>query len=142
MIACTTLLSYNSYGKVPGKAAPENALNVVSSNKKVVKFEKGAQIYNQLCVKCHQVNGMGIPGAFPPLKGSDFLKTASKKRLLDQVLHGSNESLKVNGTQYSTPMPPQVNNVDDAIEVVNYVLNAWGNNDGVATTADAKDLKK
>ena len=85
---------------------------------------------------------MGIPGVFPPIKGSDFLKTASKKKLLSQVLHGSSETLKVNGMQYSTPMPPQVSNVNDAIEVINYILNNWGNNYGVATAADAKDLKK
>lgn len=142
VIAGITLFSYNSYGNSPAKAVSENAPIVVPGNKKASQYAKGEQIYNQTCFKCHQVTGMGIPGVFPPLRGSDFLKAASKNRLLEQVLHGSNEGLTVNGMQYSTPMPPQVNNVDDAIEVVNYVLNAWGNKYGVATPADAKGLKK
>lgn len=141
-ITCITLFSYNVYSDTPAPAASKGASNIVSADKKELKYEKGAQVYNNLCIKCHQENGMGIPGVFPPLKGSDFLKKAAKKRLLDQALHGSSETLTVNGVQYSTPMPPQVNSVDDAIEVVNYVLNAWGNNYGVATAADAKDLKK
>jgi len=84
---------------------------------------------------------MGIPGAFPPLKGSDFLKKATKKKLLELVLQGSSEPYTVHGVTYSTHMPPQVDNIKDAIAVVNYVLNAWGNNYGQATAADAKGLK-
>ena len=141
-ISILILFSSDLYSNLPSRGASEKALIVVQGNKKTGKYEKGAQIYNQTCVKCHQVNGMGIPGVFPPIKGSDFLKTASKKKLLSQVLHGSSEILKVNGMQYSTPMPPQVSNVNDAIEVINYILNNWGNNYGVATAADAKDLKK
>jgi len=134
-------------GKVYAVPA-QNALNnensesvYVPGDKGASKYPKGAEIYYRKCMACHQVTGMGLPGTFPPLKGSDFLKTATKKRLIDQVMLGSNEGLVVNGMQYSTPMPPQVDNTQDAVAVINYVLNAWGNDYGVATLQDAKDVK-
>jgi mono/diheme cytochrome c family protein len=136
-----TFFALNVYAHLPEKKASENRGPVVITPElQASKYQKGARIYNQLCFKCHQPNGMGIQGVFPPLKGSDYLKTATKKKLLEQVLRGSNENLTVNGTQYFTPMPGQVNNIDDAVEVVNYVLNAWGNNYGVATAGDGKGL--
>ncbi|MBE0651293.1 MAG: cytochrome c [Bacteroidales bacterium] len=103
--------------------------------------DRGAEIYYRKCMACHQVTGTGIPGTFPPLKGSDFLKSASKKRLINQVMNGSNEHLTVNGVTYSTPMPPQVDNIQDAVAVINFILNSWGNNYGKATIEDAKEVK-
>lgn len=114
----------------------------IGKNETVVDFQKGERIYQQKCAACHQVNGMGVSGAFPPLKGSDFLKNSTKKRLIDQVMNGSNGGLVVNGKKYATPMPPQVNNASDAVAVVNYILNTWGNHYGTASLQDAKGIKK
>jgi nitrite reductase (NO-forming) len=104
------------------------------------KYAKGAQIYKEKCVVCHQATGLGLPPAFPPLKGSDYLK-ADKVRAVAQVLNGSNQPIQVNGVTYTTPMPPQVNTKEDAVAVINYVLNAWGNNGGTVTLEQVKDIK-
>ena len=104
--------------------------------------QTGQQIYQQKCVACHQANGLGVAGAFPPLKGSDFLKTEPKKRIIEQVLNGSGGGLVVNNVRYNTSMPPQTDNINEAVAVVNYILNAWGNNYGKVTPEDAKGVKK
>jgi nitrite reductase (NO-forming) len=104
-----------------------------------VKYPKGAQIYKEKCTVCHQATGLGIPNAFPPLKGSDYLM-ADKVRAVAQVLNGSNEPMKVNGVTYTTPMPPQVNTKEDAVAVINYILNAWGNNGGTVTIDQVKNI--
>jgi len=104
------------------------------------KFAEGAAIFKEKCAVCHQLTGTGVPGAFPPLKGSDYLK-ANIKGAIAKVLNGSNEAVTVNGVSYSMPMPPQVDNHKDAVAVVNYILNAWGNNYGTVTMADAKAIK-
>ncbi len=141
LFAGLTFIALNVYAHFPGKTGFKNTRTVVISPElQTTKYPKGARIYNQLCFKCHQPNGMGIPGVFPPLKGSDYLKKATKRKLLEQVLRGSNENLTVNGTKYVTPMPAQISNMDDAVEIVNYVLNAWGNDYGVATAEDGKGL--
>lgn len=92
----------------------------------------GEKIYMEKCVVCHQANGEGIPGAFPPLKNSDYL-FADKVRAVAQALNGSNEEMIVNGLTYSTPMPQQVNTKEEAVAVINYVLNSWGNDGGKVT---------
>ncbi len=118
-----------------------NEIMYVSANDPAdAKFPKGAKIFKEKCAVCHQLTGMGVPGAFPPLKGSDYLK-ANVKSALIHVLNGSNEAVTVNGVSYSIPMPPQVDNHEDAVAVVNYILNAWGNNYGTVTMADAKTIK-
>ena len=104
------------------------------------KFPRGAKIYAEKCVACHQVTGEGIPGAFPPLKNSDYL-LADKKRAVKQVLNGSNEPMTVNGATYNVPMPFQVDNHEDAVAVINYVLNSFGNNGGTVSLDEVKDIK-
>ncbi|MDP2724287.1 MAG: cytochrome c [Bacteroidales bacterium] len=104
------------------------------------KYPKGAAIYKAKCVACHQLTGMGIPSAFPPLKDSDYL-FADKKRAVLQVLNGSHHEITVNGAKYNLPMPFQVDTHEDAVAVINYVLNAWGNNGGTVKLEDVKDIK-
>lgn len=106
-----------------------------------IQNQQGEEIYRQKCAACHQPNGAGIPGTFPPLKGSDFLKSSSSSRLINQVMNGSSEPITVNGITYTSPMPPRVGNATDAAAVVNYILNAWGNNYGNVTWQDAKKIK-
>ncbi|MDG1900978.1 MAG: cytochrome c [Bacteroidales bacterium] len=104
------------------------------------KYPEGAKIYAAKCVACHQVNGMGVPSAFPPLKDSDYL-FADKKRAVEQVLNGSHEEMIVNGVAYNLPMAYQVDTHKDAVNVINYVLNAWGNKGGEITLDEVKDIK-
>jgi len=132
-----------SFGFLPHemvKTTSNEIVYVPSGDKADAKYPEGAKIFKEKCVVCHQLTGMGVPGAFPPLKGSDYLK-ANLKAALSHVLNGSNEPITVNGVSYSIPMPPQVDNHKDAVAVVNYILNAWGNDYGTVTMADAEAIK-
>jgi len=100
---------------------------------------KELKIYIAKCVACHQVTGMGIPSAFPPLAG--LIIIADKKRAVEQVLNGSHEEMSVNGAMYNLPMPFQVDTHEDAVAVINYVLNAWGNDGGTIKVDEVKDIK-
>ncbi len=93
---------------------------------------RGEQIYKTKCIVCHQPDGKGLPGAFPPLAGSDYL-LADKVRAVAQVLNGSNLEITVNKMKYTAPMPPQVDNKEDAVAIINYVLNNFGNKGGTVT---------
>jgi nitrite reductase (NO-forming) len=100
---------------------------------------RGEQIYKTKCIVCHQADGKGLPGAFPPLAGSDYL-LADKVRAVAQALNGSNMEITVNKVKYTTPMPPQVDNKEDAVAVINYVLNNFGNKGGTVTLEEVKDV--
>jgi len=90
------------------------------------------------CITCHQATGQGIANVFPNLVGSKFL-LESKVLAVTQVLNGSlavgNKTVK-----YPAPMPPQVSTKDSAVAVINYVLNSFGNNGGVVTMDEVKDV--
>jgi nitrite reductase (NO-forming) len=99
------------------------------------KYADGKEVYDNNCVVCHMEDGKGLEGTFPPLAKSDYL-LEDPKRALKQVLQGSAEEMIVNGVAYNGIMPAQNVSEEEAVEVVNYILNAWGNNGGEVTSAD------
>ena len=52
---------------------------------KEIVMEKGKRVYTQLCFACHQGEGQGLPGVFPPLAKSDYLM-ADKTRATDSTI--------------------------------------------------------
>ena len=128
------------YSKIETASGDVETLSIPQDDAAAAKYPKGAKIYAEKCFVCHQVSGEGIAGAFPPLKNSDYL-LADKKRAVEQVLNGSNEAMVVNGATYTIPMPFQVDTHEDAVAVINYVLNAFGNNGGTISVEEVKDIK-
>ena len=87
------------------------------------------------CSTCHQANGQGLPGVFPPLAKSDYL--ADLKRAIDFPLNGHSGPIKVNGQDYNSTMPPMSQLTDDEIaNILTYVLNSWGNPGGRISKED------
>jgi len=101
----------------------------------VAEVSNGEKLYKEKCIACHLETGEGMAGAFPPLAGSDYLK-ADKVRAITQVMRGSEGEITVNGAQFNGVMPPQVDNAQDAVDVTNYILSAWGNDYGTVTLED------
>lgn len=95
---------------------------------------RGEALFGQSCAACHQPTGTGIPGAFPPLAGSDYL-LADPERAVGVVLHGLVGPVTVNGVAYESAMPPMPLEDADVAAVLTYVLQAWGNQ-GPAVSAD------
>lgn len=91
----------------------------------------GKQIFTQICSACHQSNGMGLPGAFPPLAMSDYLNS-DPHRAISIVLRGLSGRITVNNTGYESQMPAfgsELNN-DEIAGVLTYVLNNFNNRGG------------
>jgi len=103
---------------------------------KEMQVEKGKQVYMGLCFACHQPDGKGLPGAFPPLAGSDYL-LADRDRAIHTVLKGLSGPVTVNGQTINSVMPPQEAVLTDQqiADVLTYVFNSWGNT-GDAFKAD------
>ena len=95
---------------------------------------RGEALYGQSCAACHQPTGTGLPGAFPPLAGSDYL-LADPERAVGIVLHGLSGAVTVNGVTYESAMPPMPLEDADVAAVLTYVLQAWGNQ-GAPVTAE------
>ncbi|MFT5686936.1 MAG: mono/diheme cytochrome c family protein [Myxococcota bacterium] len=88
----------------------------------------GEQVYAQVCIACHQANGEGLPGAFPPLVASDWA-VGDPERPIKIILSGLQGPIEVKGTTYNSIMTPQGSILSD-VEIANvltYVRSTWGN---------------
>jgi nitrite reductase (NO-forming) len=101
----------------------------------------GQHLYQTYCVGCHQAEGQGIPGTFPPLAKSDFLM-ADTGRVIETVLNGLTGPLEVNGQRYNGTMPPMGHLMDqDIADVLTYIRTSWGNTGAPVTTADVATVR-
>ena len=101
----------------------------------------GKALFQGTCSACHQADGKGLAGVFPPLVSSDFLK-ADRKRAIGIVLNGLTGPVTVNGTAYNSVMPPMSQLNDDAIaNILTYVLNDLGNGGGQVSTPEVAAVR-
>lgn len=86
----------------------------------------GRRVYAQ-CSACHQSNGRGLAGVFPPLVGSDWV-TGSEAVLVRILLHGMQGPVEVAGAEYNGVMPAWAQLSDEEIAgVLTYIRSSWDN---------------
>jgi mono/diheme cytochrome c family protein len=103
-------------------------------------YADGKKVYQKTCISCHQADGKGMQGVYPPLSKSDYL-LADKFRAIRQVIKGSSGKIKVNDTIYQGVMTPQALNDSDIARVLNYVYHSFGNNGFTVAPADVKSVR-
>ncbi len=87
----------------------------------------GEKTYYRYCSACHQLNGQGASGRFPPLTGTDWV-TGDKERLIQVLLRGMEGSLEVDGKVFNGMMPQHGFLTDLEIsEVLTYIRSNFGN---------------
>lgn len=87
----------------------------------------GAEIYTRYCATCHQADGNGIEGAFPPLTGTEWAG-GDKGRLIRLVLYGMQGPIEVKGSTYNNVMTPHGFLTDEQVAaVLTYVRSSFDN---------------
>lgn len=87
---------------------------------------EGQEIYQDFCVQCHLNSGEGVSGVFPPLKSSDYLLNNIEKSIAG-IKYGLKGKIIVNGEIYNSVMLNQGLENEEIADVMNYILNEWGN---------------
>ena len=103
-------------------------------------MERGRLLFTQNCFICHQLNGQGLPGAYPPLARSDYL-LEDRDRSIRVVLQGLSGEIRVNNRRYAGSMPPVLINDQQIAEVLTYVRNSWGNSAGPVSAAEVQAVR-
>lgn len=103
--------------------------------------KRGEGIYMSYCITCHMDKGQGIQGAFPPLANSDYLM-ADKERAIRTILNGLTEEITVNGQVYFGEMTPQDLNDQEIADVLNFIMNSWGNNGEYVLESEVSKARK
>lgn len=98
-------------GSVGGNAAKSNALD-------------GEKLYASTCQACHQANGKGLMGAFPPLAGSEIVTGDDVETYIKIILLGYDAR-----AEYGV-MPPFAEQLTDEeiAAIANHERSSWGNN--------------
>jgi len=96
--------------------------------------ELGVNTWYGNCTSCHQTDGRGIAGSFPPL--ADHLprviaRPGGRSYLIEVLLYGLEGEIRVLGDRYEGVMPAWGGTLSDAeiAAVINFGLYAWGNVD-------------
>jgi nitrite reductase (NO-forming)/hydroxylamine reductase len=92
--------------------------------------------YETNCGACHQPNGTGMSGVFPPLAGNKRV-AAEPARTIDIAINGLTGPIEVNGVKYNNAMPSVAHLKDaDIAAALTYAASAWGNAGHTFTAAD------
>jgi nitrite reductase (NO-forming) len=118
----------------------QNAPSAPVALNKEGRIELGQLVYKQNCLACHQVEGGGIKGAFPPLAKSDYLNE-DVDRAIGVVVYGLEGPIRVNGELYNSTMPMIRLSDEEIANVMTYIYNKWGNIGGEVTPQQVAKVK-
>lgn len=93
--------------------------------------QNGETLYQHKCSACHMGNGMGIPGAFPNLKDSQFV-ALENDQLIATIMDGRGG------------MPTFKNELSDQdfVDVISYIKSAWGPQGEPVSTEQVATIRK
>ncbi len=105
--------------------------------------ERGKTNYMTTCVACHQPTGLGLPGAFPPFDGSEYV-AGDARRLVAIVIKGLNGPITVKGVKFPGAIPliavdtqfPIYKDNQKLADVLNFIRTSWSNKADKAITPD------
>ncbi len=122
--------------EMPGGEGEEQIATV----SKEERIQLGQTIYTQVCQACHQADGNGIPGAFPPLAESDWIN-GNVNQTIAAVVKGLQGQITVNGETYNGVMPAQNLSDEEVANVLTYVYNNWGNDGSLVTPSQVASVR-
>lgn len=104
---------------------------------------KGEKLFAAQCAACHQATGLGQPGVYPPLAGSEWV-VGDETRIIKIILAGLAGEVQVKGATYNNNMPNIGAGLKDAqvAHIATYVRQAWGNAAGPVTDAKVAEVRK
>lgn len=145
---CVLALVFGGFylGRYSGAFAGEGAVHVqpvlelhggTAAGEAEEHADGGAAIFSSRCAACHQATGLGLPGVFPPLAGSEFV-SGDSGRLARLVLRGLTGPVVVAGSSFNGAMPAWADQLKDGevAAVLTYVRSHFGNS-AAAVTVDA-----
>jgi len=103
----------------------------------------GKALFSANCITCHQATGLGVPGQYPPLAGSEVELGDATNHLIAIVLKGLQGPVVVEGKPFNNAMQAWENQYTDAqfASILTYVRSDWGNNAPPITADMVKQIR-
>lgn len=139
------LISCNSNRKSSGNSVKsENPVLEATGTIEKNEGEKSParEIYDKYCLTCHQSDGSGVPGMYPPLVKAEKI-TGPADELIRVILFGLEGPIEPDGVTYAQVMPAQDFISDSDITLlVNYLRESWGEGGGEISVDDVKRIRE
>jgi nitrite reductase (NO-forming) / hydroxylamine reductase len=104
-------------------------------------LDAGARAYQTHCQACHQADGTGLRGAFPPLKDNPRVG-GNGNFLIEVILSGQTGPLEVAGVQYNGVMPPMHYLSDEDIaNITAHVIQAFSDGRSDVQASDVQEKR-
>lgn len=135
-------IGYNKFGANYHSALPE-AIVPETAGGGDDPMKAGEKVYKNLCQACHQPNGLGVPGTYPPIDGSEWV-IGGTERLALIVGYGASGPMTVKGASYGAALmpphgPPKLTAKEFAA-VLTYIRGAWSNTASAVSIEEATDF--
>lgn len=131
-------------GGAPRVASRSTGAGGAEQAAELTPVEKGKKIFMANCATCHQANGQGVAGQYPPLAGSEIVNGGARRPAMI-VLKGLQGPLTVKGQHYgSAVMQPWEKTLNDQkiADVLTYIRQEWGNTAGLVSAEGVGALRK
>lgn len=129
-------VNYEDQTIVPPFLYKQTKSETTSSEK--TNLPNGADLFTANCASCHQANGEGVPGAFPPLKNSPVVIGGDLELYVTIIMKGYDPR-----PEYAA-MPPVGANAhftpEQVTAIVNHERSHWGNNAKKVTVDEVKTI--
>jgi mono/diheme cytochrome c family protein/heme/copper-type cytochrome/quinol oxidase subunit 4 len=115
------LFAFVGQDSVPVEEIPATEVSAQTDAAQGFDTELGGRVYASNCAGCHQANGQGIPGAFPPLAGhlpTLYQTDSGREYLVNTLLYGLQGQIEALGQSYNGVMPAWAQLGDDEIAAV------------------------
>jgi mono/diheme cytochrome c family protein len=119
------------FGTAGGPAAPPDP--------KVV----GKALFSANCITCHQADGQGVPGQYPPLAGSEVVLGDAANHVIAIVLKGLQGPVTIGGKSFNNSMQAWEGQYTDqqVAAILTYERSDWGNNAPPITADVVKEIR-
>ena len=117
---------------IPSTKKKENTVGSVNTN-----LPDGSKLFMNTCAACHQADGKGLAGAFPPLSGSSIVNDENPELLIKIILQGYDAR-----TEYGM-MPGFADQLTDEeiAAIANHERSNWGNKAKAITAEEVKKIR-
>jgi len=137
VVIATIFLSFQAQNQILARKAASPTVAVAAgsaSNAPGSAALPGEAVYTANCASCHQANGAGLAGAFPPLAQNPYV-TGDAKAVIHTLIHGLHGSIVVGSATYNGVMPAWQGTLTNAqiAQVITYIRQSWGNNASAVT---------
>lgn len=132
-----------SLKQVPLTQVPPQASGAPAQPTNAAAGAEGATLYSNHCAACHQADGQGLAGVFPPLAKNPVVAADDPTQHIATVLHGS-QGKTIDGVTYSAAMPAFADQLSDAqiVAIINHERSSWGNQAPTVTAEEVAEVRK